>query len=307
MSATYLLLFDSFLLFIRSYNPMTKLSIITVCYNDRDGLTRTIASLRAQDFLEKGREDIQFIVIDGGSQDASLEVIKQNTDYIGYWVSEPDDGIYNAMNKGVAVAQGEYTIFMNSGDLFYDSKVLSRFFVSSPTADLISGDWVGYKCGKKNVYWCAPRRLDLPLLIQQSIPHNSTFIRTSLLRSYPYREDYRIVSDWIFFFTAYIDGKATYSQLNFPVCKGDQHGLSSSNLDLGLHERERFFNTIMPSNIHQALLTMVKEEQLILKNSFNSRTLSRVIDFVYRTESLIIDKLLKKHSRRKLAKAITDY
>lgn len=286
---------------------MIKLSIITVCYNDRDGLTRTIASLKNQDFLERERESIQFIIIDGGSQDGSLEVIKQNEDFIDYWVSEPDSGIYNAMNKGIAIAQGEYTIFMNSGDLFYDGKVLSRFFASNPTADLISGDWVGYKHGKKNIYWCAPQKLDLPWLIHQSLPHTSTFIRTSLLNSYPYREDYRIVSDWIFFFTAYLDGNASYAQLSIPVCKGDQHGISSTNLDLGLQERNRFLDTIMPATMHQKLLTMVKAEGLIAVNSFNSPRLSKVIGFIKSLERAITYRLIDLSTKRKFAKAITDY
>ena len=87
-----------------------KLSVITINYNNRDGLHKTIASVVNQSWRE-----FEYIVIDGGSTDGSVDVIKSFADRIDYWVSEPDKGIYNAMNKGIDVAQGEYCIFINSG------------------------------------------------------------------------------------------------------------------------------------------------------------------------------------------------
>lgn len=95
-----------------------KLSIITINYNNREGLRKTIESVVAQTTRE-----FEYIVIDGGSTDGSVDVIKEFSDYIDYWVSEPDKGIYNAMNKGVKVAHGDYCQFLNSGDWLYDSNV----------------------------------------------------------------------------------------------------------------------------------------------------------------------------------------
>ena len=100
---------------------MTKISIITINYNDKIGLSKTINSV-----LNQSWQKFEFIVIDGGSNDGGLEVIEQNKDKIDYWVSEPDKGVYNAMNKGIKVAKGEYLIFMNSGDTFYDDNVLEK-------------------------------------------------------------------------------------------------------------------------------------------------------------------------------------
>ena len=88
-----------------------KLSVITINFNNRDGLRKTIESVVNQTY-----NDFEYIIIDGGSTDGSVDVIKEYADRIDYWVSEPDKGIYNAMNKGIDVAKGEYCIFMNSGD-----------------------------------------------------------------------------------------------------------------------------------------------------------------------------------------------
>ena len=101
-------------------NIMAKYSIITINYNNAEGLRRTIKSVVSQTFV-----DYEYVIIDGGSTDGSVDVIKEYENKISYWVSEKDGGIYNAMNKGVKVAHGEYLIFMNSGDIFYSDSVLS--------------------------------------------------------------------------------------------------------------------------------------------------------------------------------------
>lgn len=103
---------------------MKIISIITINYNNKVGLKKTIESVIQQDF-----NSFEFIVIDGGSTDGSYDVIQEYRNYIDYWVSEPDKGIYNAMNKGITIARGEYCNFMNSGDFFYDKNVLSSIFV----------------------------------------------------------------------------------------------------------------------------------------------------------------------------------
>ena len=100
-------------------NIMAKYSIITINYNNADGLRRTIESVVSQTF-----DDYEYVIIDGGSTDGSVDVIKEYENKISYWVSEKDGGIYNAMNKGVKASNGEYLIFMNSGDVFYRDKVL---------------------------------------------------------------------------------------------------------------------------------------------------------------------------------------
>ena len=102
-------------------NP--KLSIITVIYNDRDGLNITLNSIKGQSF-----QDYEWIVIDGGSTDGSVDLIKENKTLIKRWVSEPDEGIYDAMNKGIRFATGDWVTFMNAGDLYTSSDALNTIF-----------------------------------------------------------------------------------------------------------------------------------------------------------------------------------
>ncbi len=99
------------------------ISIITICYNAASDLEKTIKSVRAQVF-----NDYEYIVVDGGSKDATSEIIKSNADVITKWVSEPDKGIYDAMNKGIRMATGDWVIMMNAGDVFADSDVLQNVF-----------------------------------------------------------------------------------------------------------------------------------------------------------------------------------
>ena len=114
------------------YNP--KLSIITINLNNAAGLRKTIESVVNQTFT-----DYEYLIIDGGSTDGSVEVIKEFADKITYWVSEPDKGIYNAMNKGILKARGEYLQFLNSGDWLVDNEVLFRVFSLNHFEDILYG------------------------------------------------------------------------------------------------------------------------------------------------------------------------
>ena len=111
-----------------------KFSIITINYNNKEGLEKTIQSVLGQTF-----HDYQFIIIDGGSTDGSLDIIKQNADHIDYWVSEPDGGRYPAMNKGIKQAKGDFLNFMNSGDTFHSPTVLEDIAKMNLTEDIITG------------------------------------------------------------------------------------------------------------------------------------------------------------------------
>ena len=114
-----------------------KISIITICFNAATDLENTIASVRSQKY-----KDYEYIVVDGGSKDRTVEVINQNLDVITKWVSEPDKGIYDAMNKGIKMATGEWVIMMNAGDVFADSDVLQNVFahVISDKITFLYGD-----------------------------------------------------------------------------------------------------------------------------------------------------------------------
>ena len=167
-----------------------KFSIITINYNNADGLDHTIESVISQSCA-----DYEFIIIDGGSTDNSIDVIRKSEDKIDYWVSEKDAGIYNAMNKGASCAHGDYCIFMNSGDCFYNRAVLETINNCNSDADIIVGK-VSID-NNDNIISPPPLsgRLTFYHLYSGAIPHQGAFIRTSLLHKHPYDENLRIASD----------------------------------------------------------------------------------------------------------------
>jgi len=117
-------------------NRIPNLSIITVVYNDTDNLLKTIKSIREQTF-----HDYEFIVIDGGSEKRTVDVINKNEDLINYWISEKDKGIYDAMNKGIRASQGQYLEFLNAGDEYVDENALQNIFAhNTKDYDVIYGE-----------------------------------------------------------------------------------------------------------------------------------------------------------------------
>ncbi len=114
---------------------MKKISIITVVLNDVEHIEQTIQSVINQDF-----ESIEYIVIDGQSTDGTMEIIKEYSEHIDILISEKDRGLYDAMNKGLAFATGEYILFLNSGDRLFDNQTISKIFASSSSADVYYGD-----------------------------------------------------------------------------------------------------------------------------------------------------------------------
>ena len=125
---------------------MPKLSIITINLNNAEGLRKTIPSVISQTYC-----DFEYIVIDGGSTDGSVDVIKKYADKLSYWVSEPDAGIYNAMNKGIRKAGGEYCQFLNSGDWLVAPDVTERMAKDMPDCAICYGNMITIQNGEKMV------------------------------------------------------------------------------------------------------------------------------------------------------------
>ena len=209
-----------------------KLSIITINYNNCDGLRKTIESVIAQT-----TRDFEYIVIDGGSTDGSVDVIKEYADYIDYWVSEPDKGIYNAMNKGVAVAHGDYCQFLNSGDWLYDNTVTETFLNLAKHTDIILGKTAHIKRNNIQVRRSVTDSISFFDLYKGAINHQSSYIKTILCREYPYDENYRICSDWKFFIDTLIRHNCTFSTIDNIVAYFDMEGISSTNPQLNVQER----------------------------------------------------------------------
>ena len=220
-----------------------KLSIITINYNNVTGLRATLESIGNQTF--KGYE---LVIVDGGSQDGSKEVIEHyariHSDAI--WVSESDKGIYNAMNKGVRMASGDFCIFMNSGDCFYakDSLLQSMPYLNGQY-EIISGVMMSERFRKT-----PPTVSDLSLsfFVKDCISHQSTFICRHLLIDFPYNESRNIVGDHEFFFQVLILGNATY--LDIPICISycEAAGVSG-DLDKSFTERITALKELLPQRM----------------------------------------------------------
>ena len=204
---------------------MKKLSIITINFNNLAGLQRTVESVVNQTWKE-----FEYIVIDGSSIDGSKEYLESQKDRIDYWVSEPDTGIYNAMNKGIAKATGEYLLFLNSGDVLYSDNVLLETKKSLLlNMDIVYGDlWINDEQGKgfRNRY---PDVIDFPFLKKTSLGHPSTFIKKELFNSYGlYRTDLKIISDWAFFVEVLCKHKVSHRKTDHIVATFYEGGLSTS-------------------------------------------------------------------------------
>lgn len=236
-----------------------KLSIITINFNNRGGLKKTIDSIISQSF-----KDFEWIVIDGASTDGSKELIEHYSEFISYWVSEPDKGIYNAMNKGIKVAKGEYLLFLNSGDWLCDDTSLERCFSHSFWADIIYGDlFFVDKNGNRDLYHY-PQVLSLRFLYNYSLGHNATFIRRDIIQSCFYDESYEIVSDWAFFLKKALNN-CSFEHISETVSCFDTTGISSEYAQLVQEERSIVINEVFPSVIIQDYKMMDEMEER-LKN-----------------------------------------
>ena len=178
-----------------------KLSIITVNYNNLEGLRKTLESVCAQTF-----HDYEWIVIDGGSTDGSKQLLEQNDEHIAYWVSEPDSGIYNAMNKGIAIAKGEYCQFLNSGDYYIGNDTLAKVFEIPQLADVNYGDQWCADHGKVVERRTYPSPMTLDYLFRSPLGHQATFFRTEVVKVHPYREQYTISGDRALYLELYTAG-----------------------------------------------------------------------------------------------------
>lgn len=216
-----------------------KLSIITVNYNDSKGLEHTINSVISQSF-----HDYEFIIIDGGSTDDSVDVIRKYGQYIDYWVSEPDGGIYPGMNKGLRQAKGEYVNFMNGGDCYHSADVLEKIFALDTDADIITG--THSENGLRNVGKGGVTMLDL---YKWAIDHQASFIRREVAQRHPYDEKYRIVSDWKFFIEALVLDNCTFYYTDTIVVDVDMEGISNTNFELDKKEREAVLKELFPERI----------------------------------------------------------
>jgi glycosyltransferase involved in cell wall biosynthesis len=175
-------------------NP--TLSVITVVYNNVKDIERTMLSVLNQTF-----SDLEYIVIDGGSKDGTLDVLHRYESRLKHLISEPDQGIYDAMNKGISLAEGKYVLFMNSGDEIYGKETVAEVFESASSADIYYGETEMY-----NEQWqsLGQRRHHAPEVFSwrsfrlgMSISHQAIYIKKSLIEPFDLKYKYSADIDWI--------------------------------------------------------------------------------------------------------------
>lgn len=199
-------------------NPL--ISIITVVYNNVEEIEQTILSVLNQTY-----PTIEYIIIDGGSTDGTIDYIKKYSPQISYWISEPDKGIYDAMNKGILKASGEWVNFMNSGDLFFSEKTLTDVFTHvSADMDVVWGDTLIKRRKRlqiKKGKWKENEFSDLC--------HQSVFVRTALMKQYNFDVKYKIAADLNLLYKLYMLGcKFQYIPVIISIFDVS-HGLSADN------------------------------------------------------------------------------
>ena len=197
-------------------------SIITVVLNDRAGFVKTAQSVVEQDYSR-----LQWIVIDGGSIDGTSAEIANYKNRISLWVSEPDRGLYDAMNKGLHMATGDWVIFMNAGDTFAGADAVSRVFANDLTGyGVVYGDVVaGYSTAQVLKKAGKPEELVKGMIFC----HQAAFVRTSLAREQGFDLQYPLGADFNMMFGLFSAG-CRFKQVNFPVAVIDVSGLSNRKM-----------------------------------------------------------------------------
>ncbi|MFC0605123.1 glycosyltransferase family 2 protein [Winogradskyella pulchriflava] len=212
-----------------------QLSIITINYNNAFGLKKTMESVAVQTW-----KSFEHIVVDGNSTDESVNIIK-SFDYKNLnWVSEPDTGIYNAMNKGIDKASGKYLLFLNSGDVLESTNVLAKVHgYFEKNYSVLSGNIIfnEERGARLRVH---PEKMTFSYLVGNAISHPSTFIKRELFEKYgKYDEDFKIVSDWAFFIKVLGLSNETYMMLPETITIFDVEGVSTQQENLKNIYKER--------------------------------------------------------------------
>jgi putative colanic acid biosynthesis glycosyltransferase len=233
-----------------------KISVVTIVYNDREHIGRTIDSVLSQ----TARSGIEYIIIDGASTDGTSELIKQRHDEIDVYLCEKDTGIYNAMNKGLRLATGDYVIFINSGDKFSSETTIENILssIKDICPKVAYGHYREYSgdsfskvipCRNYNKIWYGP------VTSHQSMLYSLSHIRNNWIC---YDETYKIAADYKFTSEAIKSAGDDIVQLDLCISDFDISGVSSTNQNLGLKEANRVRREVFGQGTFRiSLITLV--------------------------------------------------
>ncbi|MCF7560322.1 glycosyltransferase [Sabulilitoribacter multivorans] len=245
-----------------------KISIITVNYNNLEGLKKTIESVKSQTY-----QSFEYIVIDGCSNDGSSEFLEKNKELFDYWISEPDNGVYQAMNKGLKKATGEYLLFLNSGDHFISNKVLEENYRELIDASIIYFNLQVVE-NEKTFIKEYPSTLSFSYFVSDTLPHPATFIKKEVFsNTHLYREDFKIVSDWKFFMDAICKYNVTYKHINKPLSTFYIGGMSSNPENRIFKQNEK--NIVLKEEYTAYIQDL--DDVIAFRNTLNNLKSSRII------------------------------
>lgn len=227
------------------------IDIITINKDNKDGLEKTILSVINQTKFD----EINYIIIDGGSTDGSKEIIKKYKKYFGYSTSRKDNGIFNAFNKALSHLKGDYVLFLNSGDYLFSETIIEDFLTLCDGSTIVYGNQefrkilkgYGSKLHEERILGeevntrLYPFTLDEAFFKMDALPHQSTFIKSDYMKQHPYSEDYKIIGDWIMLREAIIDNEATYQHIPITVSSYGLDGISAKNGLLFVNEKTDYY------------------------------------------------------------------
>lgn len=210
---------------------LPRITVITVVYNAVATLEETILSVINQDF-----DNFEFIIIDGGSSDGTIEIIQKLQDKITLWTSEPDKGIYDAMNKGIKMAKGDYVFFLGGDDLLYDNSVLEN--ISSRLIDKNKIYYGNVLFKTRNVIYDG--KFSSLKIVTRNISHQSIFYPREIFDKYSFDTKYKIFADYELNLKLY--GNSSYSFIYMPITVAlfNDEGSSGSNVLDSCFEKDRF-------------------------------------------------------------------
>ena len=228
-----------------------KLSIVTINYNNAEGLRKTMESVLAQTYTE-----IEYIIVDGASIDGSVDVIRElATRPTIKWVSEKDTGIYNAMNKGIRMATGEYIEILNSGDILFDANVTQRMIEhldqinaqNENPIGILYGNMIKVNAQGKVVGKSGYTEYSLRQFYSSTLNHDCAYILKDLFEEYGlYDEQLKIVSDWKWYLQVIGLGRVKPEYVDIDVTIFDDGGISETNLALRNAERRKVMEEVLP-------------------------------------------------------------
>lgn len=242
---------------------MPDISIITINYNNCEGLQKTMESVLAQSFTA-----YEYIIIDGGSTDGSNKYIEQHADKLSYSVSEKDEGVYDAMNKGICRASGKFIMFLNSGDYLVDDNtlMLAQKHVAKSNADIYYGNIRVEDRSHSTSSITYPSELTLHFWEHSTINHQASFIKAALYKKLEmYETEYTLAADYAFFLKCFFYGK-TFEHINEALVNYRLDGKSSINNNVYISQMNAAWKKIIPAYL-DTLYRENESHSLLMKHT----------------------------------------